>query len=167
MRSIKIIADSGSNLNERLCREIDAVSVPLTLTLMNACRGIPRSIGCGVSVHATSVILSVSSNSRPRSCASICRTSSIARPTSSYSQASSAAFSAVAMPSSSISASSIEIHRFIILPPISLKRIFPINVILPYLRKFCQANRPFSNAIFILICKKPCFHVGNRAGSVY
>lgn len=33
MRSIKIIADSGSNLNERLCREIDAVSVPLTLTV--------------------------------------------------------------------------------------------------------------------------------------
>ena len=60
------------------------------------------------------------------------------------------------MPSiSSISASSIEIHRFIILPPISLKRIFPINVILPYLRKFCQANRPFSNAIFILYAKSP------------
>ncbi len=63
------------------------------------------------------------------------------------------------MPSSIISASSIEINCFIIMPPIPFKFFFSINVILPYLRKFCQANRHFSNAILILIRKKallPC-----------
>lgn len=33
MKSVKIIADSGSNLSETLCQRLDAVSIPLTLTV--------------------------------------------------------------------------------------------------------------------------------------